>query len=497
MSVTDQSGSQSAATPPISSPRRNFRIIVGAMFFIQIVGGFTSGFWSPLVPAWSDAMHIGVGQYSWLSSISFLALVVAVPVLSALGDRHGHRKLLSVAIWTTAAAIALLVVAPSFGVALVGMCLWGAQGIWMAMLIALIRDTESGERANRGIAMLATGVTTGQLIGSVIAGPCLSLIGSVRVTVAILAVACVAAGVVAMALLPESATRRARSIDWIGVLGLSVGLVSLLLGVMNANKAGWTSVSTLTGVTCGLVVLAAWVAWERHTPAPLVNLAVLSSKAMWPAMVAAVTFGLMVWIPKTPLVFFLAAKPQSVGYGLGFTATAISVVLICFYLAQISGSSLCALLTSKIGPRGVIFAGIGCGTTGTAGMALLAYSSSMAGAAWLITVSFMVLGLGCGLLLGSMYAYVSEAAPADQVGVISGTYNTVRGVGGTVGGAAAAALLSAFTPEHSTASTVTGYAVVWFACAAAGVVTLLLMFAAWSRRGVHVAFPAAVVSEEV
>ncbi|MGW4126063.1 MFS transporter [Nocardia sp. NPDC004711] len=496
MSVTDPSGSQSAAEPPISHARHNFRV-VGAMFFIQIVAGFSMGFWSPLVPAWSNAMHLGASLYAWLSSISFLALAVAVLVLSALGDRHGHRRLLTLTVWATAAAIVLLAVAPSFGVAVVGMCLWGAQGVWIAMLIGLIRDTESGVRANRGIAMLATGVTTGQLIGSLIAGPALALLGSVRVTVAILAALCAVAGVVSMVLLPESTTRRARSIDWIGVLGLSVGLVSLLLGVMNANKTGWTSASTLTGVTCGLVVLGAWVAWERRTPSPLVNLAVLTSRAMWPAMVAAVTFGLMVWIPKNPLLFFLAAKPQSVGYGFGFATTAISIVLICFFLAQTCGSSLCALLTSKIGPRGLIFVGISCGTAGLASMGLLAYASSVAGAAWMITLSFMAVGLGAGLLLGSMPAYISEAAPRDQVGIISGTYNTVRGVGATIGGAAAATLLSAFTPAHSESPTVTGYSTVWFVCAAAGVVTLLLMFAAWSRRSVRVAFPAAVVSGEV
>ncbi|MFD9663178.1 MFS transporter [Rhodococcus sp. NPDC059968] len=449
------------------------------IFIPPTVLGFTSGFWYPLIPAWSDTLHIGAAPLNWLSSISYLALVVTVPIFSALGDRYGHRRLLTLTSWLSAAGIAILAVAPSFAVAAIGMAFWGAQGAWLACLIGLVRDKETGARANRTIALQATGITVGQLIGILTSGASLSLLGNVRLTLAIPAALCVVCALIAMFLIPESTTRTTRPIDWIGAFGLAVGLVSLLLGVMNANSAGWTSTSTVTLAVFGLAVLAAWVKWERHTPTPLINLRVLTSRAMWPAMMAAMMFGVILFVPRTPLLTFLAAKPDSVGYGFGFAATAISVVLICYYLIDTLGSSLYALLASKIGPRVAIVAGISWGTVGLASVAVLAHAGS---AAWAITLAFMAIGLGVGILGGSMPAYISAAAPSDQVAIISGTYSTVRGVGGTIGTAVAGALLAASTPAGSTSPSVGGYSAVWFFCAAAALVSLLLMLASWFRR---------------
>ncbi|MFE3733056.1 MFS transporter, partial [Nocardia sp. NPDC059154] len=480
MSITIRTDSRSEAEPPPSVGWKSIQDFMRPMFFIPVVAGFTGGFWYPLLPAWSDATHINAASLNFLNSISFLAMVVMVPIFSALGDRYGHRRLLTMTISLTAIGFVLITVAPGFAVAAIGNSLWSAQSASIGLLIGLVRDKEKGARANRTIALLATGITVGSLIGVQSAGPIMSLFGgNARLPLLVPAILLVVCALISQFLLSESTTRADRPIDWIGSIGLSVGLVSLLVGVMNANSAGWTSLSTLGLSAIGLVVLVAWVKWERRTPAPLINLDVVTSRAMWPAMLAAAMFGAILYVPKTPVLTFLAAKPESVGYGFGFAATAISIVLTCFYLMDILGSSVYALIAGKIGARGVLVAGIGCGTVGLASTAILAHAGSTA---WAFTLGFMTIGLGTGLLHGSMPAYISEAAPADQVAVISGTYFTVRGVGGTIGTAMAGAMLAAFTPAHATSPTETGYSAVWLFCAAASVVSLLLMILSWFRR---------------
>lgn len=494
MPIVNQSDSASAEETPPAPTRHISRAAMAATLFIPAVAGFVNGFVSPLYPSWCDALHMSAASLNWLLSIGSLAGVVVVPILSALGDRYGHRRLMIPTIWLGAVGFVLLAVGTPFAVAVLGMSIWSTQTAWIGLLVALVRDKETGVRANRTIALLATGITAGQLIGVVSSGLISSLIGNPRGSLLIPAALCVVCALVSMLLIPESTTRTNRPIDWLGVLGLSTGLVSLLLGVMNANSAGWISASTVALAVFGLAVLAAWVKWERRTPTPLINLEVLTSRAMWPAMLAAMMLGVIMFVPRPGFLTFLAAKPESAGYGFGFTATAISVVLFCYYIMDAVGSTLYALLSGKIGARGVLATGIGCGTVGAASMAVLAHFGS---AVWAITLAFMAISLGIGMLHGSMPAYISAAAPSDQVAIISGTYFTVRSIGGMVGTATAGAMLAASAPAGSTSPSVGGYSAEWFFSSAAALVSLLLMLASWFRRRPSAASGISAADEEV
>src|SRR3954466_10540196 len=71
---------------------------------------------------------------------------------------------------------------------------------------------------------------------------------------------------------PESKDPSEARLDPIGA-GLSIAAItSLLWAVIEAPAYGWTDTSILTAFAIGTVLLGAFLAWEVHTPHPMLNL---------------------------------------------------------------------------------------------------------------------------------------------------------------------------------------------------------------------------------
>lgn len=481
MSLTNSLGAQPAAGPPLFPDRLDFRLVVGFLIFVEFLSGLLQGFFSPLIPSLVPMLDVNVGMLNWAMSLSGLT-IGAIPILAALGDRFGHRRVLTIAIWTVAVGVLLCAVAPSWPLFALGNALWTAQGVWIALQVALVRDKATGVVADRAVSLLAGALTGGGVLGSLVSGPVLSLLGSPRLVLVIPVVLAVLCALMTMLFVPESTTRIARPIDWIGAIGLSVVLVSLLLGLLVGNRVGWTATATWTCLAIFLASLSAWVVWEHRSSSPLMDIRLITSRTMWPAMLTTLLFGMIFFGARTPMLTFLAAEPDAVGYGLGFSPSSISVVVALFYVAGTLGSVLCAALAGKIGMRVILVLGAGLCATGVATMAVLPSVAAFQNMQWLIVPAWILDGLGVGLLLSGLSTYISGLAPHGQVAVVTSTFTILRNVGGSIATAVVGVLLLRFTPVGSTAPTVTGYSVSWFICAGAGVLGLLVMMAVWTIR---------------
>lgn len=447
--------------------------IVGFLVIVEFISGLVQGFYPPLVVDIGTTFHIGAGPLNWFNSVVLLSAAVTVPIFSSLGDRYGHRRLLRIAVWCSVVGATLICVAPSYPVILLGRVLEGPIAAWIALDIALIRSRASGTLATRGIGLLASALNGGYLLGTLASGPISSLFGNMLLTLMVPVVLTVMCGLVTAFLIPESTTRTARSIDWVGAIALSVALMSVLLGFIQANSSGWTAPTTWIAMTIGLALLPTWAMWELHTAHPLVDLRLLAGRTLWPAMAVTLLYGILAWGSQVPLVTFLASSKEIVGYGFGLSTSSISLVVTALTMAGVIGSALFATIASKVKVRHVLPIGIGLPAVGYASMAL--FHTSL----WIIVFAMLATGLGTGLLLAGLPTYISGAAPADQVGIASGTYSTVKVLGGSIATAAFGATLSGFTPTGSTVPTVTGYSIVWFTCTAAALAGIVILTLAW------------------
>src|SRR4051794_23913059 len=79
-----------------------------------------------------------------------------------------------------------------------------------------------------------------------------------------------AAAALSPRLLPESRTDGARHFDIAGAVTVTLGLSLLVYSLVDANSAGWASFETFALLGGALALIAAFVAIERRTRAPLV-----------------------------------------------------------------------------------------------------------------------------------------------------------------------------------------------------------------------------------
>ncbi|MFE3001601.1 MFS transporter [Nocardia sp. NPDC059246] len=473
MPLNTNPGPHYAAEPPSPGTRLSIWSVVAVLAALQFGAGLIQGFYLPLLPDIGAHLHVAAGPLNWFFSVGLLGAAVSIPILSALGDRYGHRRLLNVAVWATAAGSALICLAPSFLVVLLGCGIQAPILVWLALEIALVRDKLAGARATTGIGLLASSLSAGYLLGSLVAGSIQSVLGDIRLTLAIPVVLTVLCGVVTMFLVPESTTRTNRPIDWIGALSVSLGLAAILLTMLQAGRTGWAAPRIWIGITAGSVVFVAWAWWELRTDHPMVNLRLFASTAILPAMLLTLCYGVVVYGETVPLVTFLSADPKKLGYGFGFSSSAISLSIAAILVALVVGSSLSGPISNKIGVRSVL--SIGIGVAGVSYVSMVFFHSSV----WMILGAGAALNFGCGLLIAGLPIYISGVVPRDNVATATGTYSTLKVLGASVATASFGTLLSSFTSATSGAPTMSGYIAVWFTCAAPAAAALVMLALVW------------------
>ena len=94
-------------------------------------------------------------------------------------------------------------------------------------------------------------------------------------------------------------------------------------------------------------------------------------------------------------------------------------------------------LTRRLGGKVLVVAGC---VVGCVAMAMFAFAHSQE---WEIYVATGVLGIGFGLAFSAMSANVVSAVPAEQTGVATGMNANIRTIGGSIGAAVMASIVTA------------------------------------------------------
>ena len=119
------------------------------------------------------------------------------------------------------------------------------------------------------------------------------------------------------AIIPETPTRSGGGFDAVGAVGLSVGLVCLLLAVSKGGEWGWGSVhdARVPGRRASLVLLA-WGRYELRATDPLVDLRLNARRAVLVPNLISIPVGVAMF---TGMVVYpqLLSAPTASGHGLG------------------------------------------------------------------------------------------------------------------------------------------------------------------------------------
>jgi EmrB/QacA subfamily drug resistance transporter len=367
----------------------------------------------------------------WTVNAYTLAFAVLMLTGAALGDRFGRRRLFLVGLSVFTAASAGAALAPDTATLITARAVQGlGAAVVLPLTLTLLSEAFPAER--RGVALgiwsgvSGLGVALGPLVGgAVVDGISWQWIFWLNVPVGLV-------------LLPLAARRLAesrgpaRGLDLTGLALGSAGLLGVVYATVRGNAAGWGSAEVLGAYAAGGLLLAAFLAWERRVPEPLLPLGFFRSRAFSAtnAVSLAMFFGIF------GSIFLLAQFFQTVQ---GMSPLEAGLRTLPWTGMPMIVAPIAGALSDRIGSRPLMAVGLALQAGAIAWIAAIATVDVPYGD---LVPAFVMAGTGMALVFAPAANAVLSAVRPDQAGQASGATNTIREIGGVLGVAVLAAVFS-------------------------------------------------------
>jgi MFS family permease len=420
---------QHAEEPQLPDPRER-RAGGGVVPVLAFAGITVAVMQTLLVPVIKDLpalLRTDPSNATWVMTATLLAGAVATPIMGRLGDLHGKRRMLLASLAVMVIGSLVCAFTDELVVMIVGRALQGFAMGAIPLGIGIMRDELPREKLGSAMALMSSSIG----VGGGLALPGAALVAQ-HADWHTLFFGAAGLGVLSMALtvlvVPETSLRAPGRFDLPGALGLSLGLVCLLLPVTKGSDWGWTSGTTLGLIAASLLILVLWGLFELRSPAPLVDLRTSARREVLLTNLASVMVGVAFYAVSLVLPQLLQL-PTSTGYGLGQSMVVAGLCVAPLGLTMMFVAPLYARLSARRGPKvslmlGLLVIAIGYG----AGLGLMS-------AAWQTVVIAVVLGAGIGLAYSSLPALIIGAVDPSETGAANGLNTLMRSIGTSVSSA--------------------------------------------------------------
>ena len=389
----------------------------------------------PVLPLVQE--HYGVNQntVTWVVTAYLLSASICTPLLGRFGDALGKRRMLVLVLVMLAAGSLMAALAPTIGWLIVARVIQGMGGGVLPLSFGIIRDEFDDPRRGNALSIIASLAAVGFGVGIVAGGAIVDLLGYEWLFWLPMIVTAVAA-VGAVLGVPESPVRTPGRIPALPAVLLAGWLTSLLLPISQGTVWGWSSPWVIGLLVAAVILFATWIRVELRVPVPLIDMRMMRRRGVWTTnlVAAGVGFGMFAAFAFLPQ---LLQTPASAGYGFDATISESGRLLAPSALASFLVGFTTAALMRRLGARVVIVTGALLNAAAFASIALFH------DATWQLYAAITVQGVGGGLVFASLANVVIASVPAHQTGVASGMNANLRTIGGSIGSAVMAGIVTA------------------------------------------------------
>ena len=389
------------------------------------------------LPDIARATHASQTQLAWIIDAYSLVFASLLLPAGAVGDRYGRRLALILGLSVFGAASAVAMTAHS-ATELIGLrAVMGAgAALVMPATLSTITGTFASDQRTRAVSVWAAVAGGSAILGLLVAGTILE-VWSWPAVFGLNVILAAAAITGTVRFVPESADPDTPRLDLGGALLAVLGLVALVYSIIEAPSQGWTSARTLAGLTAGLVVLVGFVVFELHRRTPMIDPRVFTRRAL-------AAGSLSIFVQFFGLFGFIFIVLQYLQLIRGDSGLISALSALPMAVAMMPTARLAPVLVARIGARTTCLAGL---ALIAAALVVLAQLNATSGY-WLVVAGLIPLGTGMGLATTPSTSGITSALPASQQGVGSALNDLSREVGGAVGIAVLASVLTATYQSH-------------------------------------------------
>jgi len=417
------------------SERANYRVTFAVLALGVGAFALLQSLVIPVLTTVQHELHTSQSAVTWVLTAYLLSASVMTPILGRVGDMIGKERVFVAAQVALAAGSLLAAVSSSIGVLIAARVIQGIAGGMVPVAFGIVRDEFPAAKVTGAVGAIAALTAVGAGLGIVAAGPIVDALDWHWLfwLPLILTLACAVAAVL---FVPESPVRVPGRINWLSAVLMSAWLVALLVAVSEAPDWGWGSAAVIGLLAASAALAAGWVAAELRAATPLVDMQMMRLPAVWTNNLVALLIGTGMYATFAFLPEFLQT-PRTAGYGFGASIVGSGLMLLPSSFTMFGVGIFAGRLTRRVGGRVLVVAGC---LIGSAALAMLAFAHACE---WQIYLSNGLMGAGFGLAFPAMSALVVAAVPATQTGVASGMNANIRTLGGSIGSAAMASIVTA------------------------------------------------------
>jgi EmrB/QacA subfamily drug resistance transporter len=363
-----------------------------------------------------------------------VAVAATVIAVSRAGDILGRRRVFAYGLIVFGVGSLACGLAPDVPALVAGRIVQGiGGGAVYALSLAVITASRPKDELARGVAAWSVAAGLAMSIAPLLGGGLITAFDW-RAVFLVNAPVVVVALALTIALLPESRDEEAgRHVDLLGAAALTSGLAVLMVAIVQAPEWGWTSPATLGLLVAGVAALGAFVAIERRSREPLIDLRLFFGNRRF---VASNALAVPAYGAIYVVLFLMPLFQQNVQ---GHSAAEAGLRLLPFPLFFFILSRPAGRLVARAGALTAMLLGSG---LMVAAVLMLSFAEPDSGEA-LLAVAFALLGAGQAYAVVGISAAALGALPPAVAGAASGIRSTSSWAGGALWVALAGAILTA------------------------------------------------------
>jgi EmrB/QacA subfamily drug resistance transporter len=392
------------------------------------------------LPSIGRALHFSQDNLTWVVNAYTLTFGGFLLLGGRLADLMGRRRMfmLGLVVFSLASLLGGLAQSEAWLIAARAVQGLGAAIVSPAALSIITTTFSEGAERNRALgvwgSVAGAGGAAGVLLGGVLtSGLSWRWVLFVNVPIGVICV------LLSPRVLAEShAEAETRSFDIPGAVTVTAGLALLVYALVNAVNAGWGSTETLLLIAGALVLLAAFLAIELRSRAPLMPFSIFRLRTLRGADTVALLIGMSLF----SMFFFISLYMQQV---LHYSALRAGLSYLPLAIAIILSAGAASVGVTRFGFKPILLIGMLFVAAG------LYWFSRVPGTGGTFAADVLGPSILAAIGLGLSFVPVTIAAVTgtrpQEAGLASGLVNTAQQVGGALGLAILASIANSRTNE--------------------------------------------------